>query len=166
MSTGMQTTIHILQQNADRGLNMLQCHSFICHALTTAILPNPPRYHSKNMRMLLDFILNPKIRIHLNPELTTLMKTIIRLLDTSRFRTVTEAMKSTFRGLTAARAHIYISGCEIIEIHDEEETLMNDFYGRIKRNEWKPPKEDLRTVIGALDTVLPKGSGGGSGGGL
>ncbi|GAB4832249.1 hypothetical protein Ancab_006264 [Ancistrocladus abbreviatus] len=47
----------------------------------------------------------------------------------------------------------YVRGCEIIEIHDEEGTLMNDFTGRIKRDEWKPPKGELRTVTVALDTA-------------
>ncbi|OIW01887.1 hypothetical protein TanjilG_31069 [Lupinus angustifolius] len=47
----------------------------------------------------------------------------------------------------------YVRGCEIIEICDEEGTLMNDFSGKIKRDEWKPPKGDLRTVTVALDTA-------------
>ncbi|ERM94180.1 intron-binding protein aquarius [Amborella trichopoda] len=47
----------------------------------------------------------------------------------------------------------YVRGCEIIEIRDEEGTLMNDFTGRIKRDEWKPPKGELRTVVVALDTA-------------
>ncbi|KAJ0037528.1 hypothetical protein Pint_23830 [Pistacia integerrima] len=47
----------------------------------------------------------------------------------------------------------YVRGCEIIEIRDEEGTLMNDFSGRIKRDEWKPPKGDMRTVTVALDTA-------------
>ncbi|XP_043691162.1 RNA helicase aquarius isoform X2 [Telopea speciosissima] len=47
----------------------------------------------------------------------------------------------------------YVRGCEIIEICDEEGTLMNDFTGRIKRDEWKPPKGELRTVTIALDTA-------------
>ncbi|XWS58844.1 hypothetical protein CRYUN_Cryun08bG0068700 [Craigia yunnanensis] len=47
----------------------------------------------------------------------------------------------------------YVRGCEIIEIHDEEGTLMNDFSGRTKREEWKPPKGELRTVTVALDTA-------------
>ncbi|KAL1367940.1 hypothetical protein AAHE18_02G085100 [Arachis hypogaea] len=46
-----------------------------------------------------------------------------------------------------------VRGCEIIEIRDEEGTLMNDFSGRIKRDEWKPPKGELRTVTVALDTA-------------
>lgn len=47
----------------------------------------------------------------------------------------------------------YVRGCEIIEMCDEEGTLMNDFTGRIKRDEWKPPKGELRTVTVALDTA-------------
>ncbi|KAL5700077.1 hypothetical protein ACHQM5_025575 [Ranunculus cassubicifolius] len=47
----------------------------------------------------------------------------------------------------------YVRGCEVIEIRDEDGTLMNDFTGRIKRDEWKPPKGDLRTVTVALDTA-------------
>ncbi|XP_078432564.1 P-loop containing nucleoside triphosphate hydrolases superfamily protein [Wolffia australiana] len=47
----------------------------------------------------------------------------------------------------------YVRGCEIIEIRDEEGGLMNDFTGRIKRDEWKPPKGDLRTITVALDTA-------------
>ncbi|KAM4082223.1 hypothetical protein ACJW30_11G155000 [Castanea mollissima] len=47
----------------------------------------------------------------------------------------------------------YVSGCEIIEVRDEEGTLINDFTGRIKRDEWKPPKGELRTVTVALDTA-------------
>lgn len=46
-----------------------------------------------------------------------------------------------------------VRGCEIIEIRDEDGTLMNDFTGRIKRDEWKPPKGELRTVTVALDTA-------------
>ncbi|KAG0550887.1 hypothetical protein BDA96_01G376300 [Sorghum bicolor] len=47
----------------------------------------------------------------------------------------------------------YVRGCEVIEIRDEEGTLMNDFTGRIKREEWKPPKGEIRTVRVALDTA-------------
>ncbi|GAB2209722.1 hypothetical protein Drorol1_Dr00026945 [Drosera rotundifolia] len=47
----------------------------------------------------------------------------------------------------------YVRGCEVIEIHDEDGTLMNDFTGRVKRDEWKPPKGELRTVTVALDTA-------------
>ncbi|CAN6486638.1 unnamed protein product [Victoria cruziana] len=47
----------------------------------------------------------------------------------------------------------YVRGCEIIEVRDEEGTLMNDFTGRIKRDEWKPPKGDIRTITVALDAA-------------
>ncbi|KAI3662642.1 hypothetical protein L6452_47055 [Arctium lappa] len=47
----------------------------------------------------------------------------------------------------------FVRGCEIIEMRDEEGTLMNDFTGRIKRDEWNPPKGELRTVRVALDTA-------------
>ncbi|RWW31965.1 hypothetical protein GW17_00003381 [Ensete ventricosum] len=47
----------------------------------------------------------------------------------------------------------YVRGCEVIEMRDEEGVLMNDFTGRIKRDEWKPPKGELRTVTVALDTA-------------
>lgn len=47
----------------------------------------------------------------------------------------------------------YVRGCEVIEIRDEDGVLMNDFTGRIKRDEWKPPKGELRTVTVALDTA-------------
>ncbi|GAB2295857.1 hypothetical protein Dimus_030008 [Dionaea muscipula] len=47
----------------------------------------------------------------------------------------------------------YVRGCEIVEIRDEDGTLMNDSTGRIKRDEWKPPKGELRTVTVALDTA-------------
>jgi intron-binding protein aquarius len=41
----------------------------------------------------------------------------------------------------------------VIEIRDEEGGLMNDYTGRIKRDEWKPPKGEIRTVKIALDTA-------------
>ncbi|OMO78046.1 Intron-binding protein, aquarius [Corchorus capsularis] len=47
----------------------------------------------------------------------------------------------------------YVRGCEVIEIRDEEGTLMNDFSGRTKREDWKPPKGELRIVTVALDTA-------------
>ncbi|WJX17061.1 hypothetical protein P8452_07016 [Trifolium repens] len=47
----------------------------------------------------------------------------------------------------------YVRGCEVIEIRDEEGTLMNDFSGKSKREDWKPPKGELRTVTVALDTA-------------
>ncbi|KAJ3709379.1 hypothetical protein LUZ61_013084 [Rhynchospora tenuis] len=45
----------------------------------------------------------------------------------------------------------FVRGCEVIEIRDEEGNLMNDFTGKVKREEWKPPKGDLRTITVALD---------------
>uniref|UniRef100_A0A7N2KPM1 Intron-binding protein aquarius n=1 Tax=Quercus lobata TaxID=97700 RepID=A0A7N2KPM1_QUELO len=45
----------------------------------------------------------------------------------------------------------YVRGCEIIKVRDEEGTLMNDFTGRIKRDEWRLPKGELRTVTVTLD---------------
>ncbi|KAF3788553.1 Intron-binding protein aquarius [Nymphaea thermarum] len=47
----------------------------------------------------------------------------------------------------------YVRGCEIVEVRDEEGTLMNDFTGRIKRDEWKPPKGEMRTITVALDAA-------------
>ncbi|KAF6168355.1 hypothetical protein GIB67_018195 [Kingdonia uniflora] len=47
----------------------------------------------------------------------------------------------------------FVRGCEVIEMRDEDGTLMNDFTGRIKRDEWKPPKGELRTITVALDTA-------------
>ncbi|KAF9611000.1 hypothetical protein IFM89_026306 [Coptis chinensis] len=47
----------------------------------------------------------------------------------------------------------FVRGCEVIDMRDEDGTLMNDFTGRIKRDEWKPPKGELRTVTVALDTA-------------
>ncbi|XP_040992399.1 RNA helicase aquarius [Juglans microcarpa x Juglans regia] len=73
------------------------------------------------------------------------------------------SIRPSFEPLTAeeaAKASVpqrlglqYVRGCEIIEVRDEEGTLMNDFTGRIKRDEWKPPKGELRTVTVALDTA-------------
>ncbi|KAL0740229.1 hypothetical protein Bca4012_081742 [Brassica carinata] len=47
----------------------------------------------------------------------------------------------------------YVRGCEVIDIRDEEGNLMNDFTGRVKRDEWKPPKGEMRTVTVALDAA-------------
>ncbi|KAL5565693.1 hypothetical protein UlMin_028857 [Ulmus minor] len=47
----------------------------------------------------------------------------------------------------------FVRVCEIIDMRDKEGTLMNDFTGRIKRDEWKPPKGALRIVTIALDTA-------------
>ncbi|CAI5955030.1 unnamed protein product [Closterium sp. NIES-65] len=45
----------------------------------------------------------------------------------------------------------YVRGCEVIELRDEDNKLMNDFSGRVKREEWKPPKGNKRTALVALD---------------
>ncbi|CAI5501808.1 unnamed protein product [Closterium sp. Naga37s-1] len=45
----------------------------------------------------------------------------------------------------------YVRGCEVIELRDEDNKLMNDFSGRVKREEWKPPKGNQRTALVALD---------------
>ncbi|KAM7263832.1 hypothetical protein ACFE04_001515 [Oxalis oulophora] len=47
----------------------------------------------------------------------------------------------------------YVRGCEVIDIRDEEGTLMNDFSGKIKPEDKKPPKGELRTLTVALDTA-------------
>ncbi|KAH7440467.1 hypothetical protein KP509_04G109200 [Ceratopteris richardii] len=47
----------------------------------------------------------------------------------------------------------YVRGCEVIEMRDEEGHLMNDFTGRVKREDWKPPQGELRTAVVALDTA-------------
>ncbi|KAJ7534618.1 hypothetical protein O6H91_13G103100 [Diphasiastrum complanatum] len=47
----------------------------------------------------------------------------------------------------------YVRGCEVIEIRDEGGQLMNDFTGRVKREEWKPPQGEIRTAVVALDTA-------------
>lgn len=47
----------------------------------------------------------------------------------------------------------YVRGCEVIEMRDEAGHLMNDFTGRVKREEWKPPQGEIRTAVVALDTA-------------
>lgn len=47
----------------------------------------------------------------------------------------------------------YVRGCEVIEIQDEGGMLMNDFTGRVKREDWKPPAGESRTVVVALDSA-------------
>lgn len=47
----------------------------------------------------------------------------------------------------------YVRGCEVVEMRDEGGHLMNDFTGRVKREEWKPPQGELRTAVVALDTA-------------
>ncbi len=39
------------------------------------------------------------------------------------------------------------------QVKDEDGRLMNDFTGRIKRDEWKPPSGFQRTLTVALDTA-------------
>jgi len=43
------------------------------------------------------------------------------------------------------------AGCEVVEVRDENDALMNDFTGRVKREEWKPPQGPQRTLLVALD---------------
>lgn len=47
----------------------------------------------------------------------------------------------------------YVRGCEVVEVRDEGGVLMNDMTGRIKREDWKPPVGQLRTVVVALDSA-------------
>ncbi|KAL3158109.1 hypothetical protein ABBQ32_011710 [Trebouxia sp. C0010 RCD-2024] len=47
----------------------------------------------------------------------------------------------------------YVRGCEVLDIKDEEGGLMNDFTGRVKRDEWHPPNGFRRTVTVAMDTA-------------
>eukprot|EP00271_Cylindrocystis_brebissonii_P006901 TRINITY_DN197_c0_g1_i1.p1 TRINITY_DN197_c0_g1~~TRINITY_DN197_c0_g1_i1.p1 ORF type:complete len:1299 (+),score=219.01 TRINITY_DN197_c0_g1_i1:142-3897(+) len=47
----------------------------------------------------------------------------------------------------------YIRGCEVVEVRDEGGVLMNDMTGRIKREEWKPPVGDKRTILVVLDSA-------------
>ncbi|PNW82948.1 hypothetical protein CHLRE_06g300750v5 [Chlamydomonas reinhardtii] len=48
---------------------------------------------------------------------------------------------------------VYVRGCEVIELRDEGGKLMNDFTGRVRRDEVKPPEGTARTVTVALDTA-------------
>lgn len=57
------------------------------------------------------------------------------------------AAKAGMLGLVAVR------GCEVVEVRDEEENLMNDFTGRVRRDEAKPPVGTSRTVVVQLDTA-------------
>ncbi|CAN7020136.1 unnamed protein product [Brassica oleracea var. botrytis] len=52
----------------------------------------------------------------------------------------------------------YVRGCEVIDIRDEEGNLMNDFSGKVKRDEWKPPKgaEDVYGTFNVLMRRKPK----------
>ncbi|GMH36875.1 hypothetical protein BSKO_04748 [Bryopsis sp. KO-2023] len=47
----------------------------------------------------------------------------------------------------------YVRGCEVIEVKDAEGKLMNDFTGRVKPDEWKPPKGFVRTLVVAMDAA-------------
>lgn len=45
----------------------------------------------------------------------------------------------------------FVRGAELVEMRDEVGTLMNDFSGRTKREDVRPPEGDERTVLLALD---------------
>jgi len=47
----------------------------------------------------------------------------------------------------------YVRGCEVVEVKDEGGRLMNDFTGRVRRDEAKPPEGTKRTLTVALDTA-------------
>ena len=47
----------------------------------------------------------------------------------------------------------YVRGCEVVEVRDEEDNLMNDFTGRVRRDEAKDPVGTLRTVVVQMDTA-------------
>ncbi|KAA6418260.1 MAG: embryo defective protein [Trebouxia sp. A1-2] len=47
----------------------------------------------------------------------------------------------------------YVRGCEVMEVKDEEGGLMNDFTGRVRREDWHPPNGFRRTVTVAMDTA-------------
>ncbi|KAL6757285.1 hypothetical protein V8C86DRAFT_1695364 [Haematococcus lacustris] len=65
------------------------------------------------------------------------------------------AMYEGGRKPSAAEKHglVYVRGCEIIELKDEGGRLMNDFTGRVRRDEYKPPEGTTRTLTVALDTA-------------
>jgi len=48
---------------------------------------------------------------------------------------------------------VAVRGCEVIEVRDEGGKLMNDFTGRVKREQWMPPEGFVRTYTVALDTA-------------
>lgn len=50
-------------------------------------------------------------------------------------------------GLAAVR------GCEVVEVRDEAGNLMNDFTGRVRPDERKPPVGTLRSITVQLDTA-------------
>lgn len=45
----------------------------------------------------------------------------------------------------------FVRGAEVVEMRDEVGTLMNDFSGRTKREDVKPPEGNERTILLALD---------------
>ena len=45
----------------------------------------------------------------------------------------------------------HVRGCEVTQIRDEAGILMNDFTGRVRPEDWAPPKGTLRTITVALD---------------
>lgn len=48
---------------------------------------------------------------------------------------------------------VYCRGCEVIEVKDEDGKLMNDFTGRVKPDQRRPPAGVVRTLTVALDTA-------------
>uniref|UniRef100_A0A383WJ31 Uncharacterized protein n=1 Tax=Tetradesmus obliquus TaxID=3088 RepID=A0A383WJ31_TETOB len=46
-----------------------------------------------------------------------------------------------------------VRGAEVVEVRDEEGGLMNDFTGRVRLDERKPPKGFVRTYVVALDAA-------------
>mmetsp|Transcript_15961 Transcript_15961/g.37841 ORF Transcript_15961/g.37841 Transcript_15961/m.37841 type:complete len:1392 (+) Transcript_15961:941-5116(+) len=48
---------------------------------------------------------------------------------------------------------VYCRGCEVIEVKDEDGHLMNDFTGRVKPDQQRPPAGLVRTLTVALDTA-------------
>jgi intron-binding protein aquarius len=47
----------------------------------------------------------------------------------------------------------YVRGCEVVELRDEKGNLMNDFTGRVRHDQQRPPEGNLRTLTVALDTA-------------
>ncbi|DBB15126.1 TPA: hypothetical protein ACH3X3_004135 [Trebouxia sp. C0006] len=47
----------------------------------------------------------------------------------------------------------YVRGCEVMEVKDEEGGLMNDFTGRVRREDWHAPNGFRRTFTVAMDTA-------------
>eukprot|EP00798_Chlamydomonas_sp_ICE-L_P018650 gene18650-25166_t len=65
------------------------------------------------------------------------------------------AMHSSGRkpGMCEQYGLVTVRGCEVIEMKDEGGRLINDFTGRVKREEWKPPTGCVRTLTVAMDTA-------------